>query len=436
MKDLSPRPGDLDPIETASRDEINALQVKRLKWSLKHAYDNVPFYKASFDAAGVHPDDLTSLSDLAKFPFTVKQDLRDNYPFGMFAVPRDQLRRVHASSGTTGQPTVVGYTEGDLGVWGNVVGRSLRAAGLRPGDMLHNAYGYGLFTGGLGIHLGADSLGLSTVPVSGGMTERQVRLIRDFAPKGITVTPSYALSILDEYASLGLDPQESSLQVGIFGAEPWTNAMRKEIEQAFDMHAVDIYGLSEVMGPGVSMECVESKDGLHIWEDHFFPEIIHPETGEPVADGETGELVFTSLTKEAFPIVRYRTRDLTRLLPGTARSMRRMEKVTGRSDDMIILRGVNVFPTQIEEQLMNVHGLAPHFQVVLSRPDRLDELKIMVEATEGFSGNEDRVHAAADLKNRIKRNVGVSVKVDVADPGGVERSQGKAVRIIDNRPKS
>ena len=436
MKDLTPKPADLDPIEIASRDEITALQVDRLKWSLRHAYDNVPFYKASFDAAGVHPDDLTSLSDLAKFPFTVKQDLRDNYPFGMFAVPRDQLRRVHASSGTTGQPTVVGYTEGDLGVWGNVVGRSLRAAGLRPGDMLHNAYGYGLFTGGLGIHLGADSLGLSTVPVSGGMTERQVRLIRDFAPKGITVTPSYALSILDEYASLGLDPQESSLQVGIFGAEPWTNAMRKEIEQAFDMHAVDIYGLSEVMGPGVSMECVESKDGLHIWEDHFFPEIIHPETGEPVADGETGELVFTSLTKEAFPIVRYRTRDLTRLLPGTARSMRRMEKVTGRSDDMIILRGVNVFPTQIEEQLMNVHGLAPHFQVVLSRPDRLDELKIMVEATEGFSGNEDRVHAAADLKNRIKRNVGVSVKVDVADPGGVERSQGKAVRIIDNRPKS
>ena len=436
MKDLTPKPADLDPIEIASRDEITALQVDRLKWSLRHAYDNVPFYKASFDAAGVHPDDLTSLSDLARFPFTVKQDLRDNYPFGMFAVPRDQLRRVHASSGTTGQPTVVGYTEGDLGVWGNVVGRSLRAAGLRPGDMLHNAYGYGLFTGGLGIHLGADSLGLSTVPVSGGMTERQVRLIRDFAPKGITVTPSYALSILDEYASLGLDPQESSLQVGIFGAEPWTNAMRKETEQAFDMHAVDIYGLSEVMGPGVSMECVESKDGLHIWEDHFFPEIIHPETGEPVADGETGELVFTSLTKEAFPIVRYRTRDLTRLLPGTARSMRRMEKVTGRSDDMIILRGVNVFPTQIEEQLMNVHGLAPHFQVVLSRPDRLDELKIMVEATEGFSGNEDRVHAAADLKNRIKRNVGVSVKVDVADPGGVERSQGKAVRIIDNRPKS
>ncbi|MEO9779244.1 MAG: phenylacetate--CoA ligase PaaK [Sedimentitalea sp.] len=436
MKDLSPRPGDLDPIETASRDEITALQVKRLKWSLRHAYDNVPFYKASFDAAGVHPDDLNTMQDLAKFPFTVKQDLRDNYPFNMFAVPRDKLRRVHASSGTTGQPTVVGYTQGDLDVWGEVVGRSLRAAGLRTGDMLHNAYGYGLFTGGLGIHLGADALGLSTVPVSGGMTERQVRLIHDFAPKGITVTPSYALSILDEFAAANIDPRESSLEVGIFGAEPWTNAMRQEIEAAFDMHAVDIYGLSEVMGPGVSMECVETKDGLHIWEDHFYPEIINPETGELVADGEQGELVFTSLTKEAFPIIRYRTRDLTRLLPGTARSMRRMEKVTGRSDDMIILRGVNVFPTQIEEQLMTVHGLAPHFQIVLSRPDRMDELLVQVEAIEGFTSNEDRVHAGADLKGKVKRNVGVTIKVDVAEPGGVARSQGKAVRIVDNRPKT
>ncbi|WP_424985724.1 phenylacetate--CoA ligase PaaK [Microbulbifer sp. S227A] len=436
MKDLSPRPGDLEAIETASRDEISALQVKRLKWALGHAYDNVPFYKASFDAAGVHPDDLTTLADLARFPFTVKQDLRDNYPFNMFAVPREKLRRVHASSGTTGQPTVVGYTQGDLEVWGQVVARSLRAAGLRAGDMLHNAYGYGLFTGGLGVHLGADALGLSTVPVSGGMTERQVRLIRDFQPKGITVTPSYALSILDEFNATGLDPRDSSLQVGVFGAEPWTNAMRLEIEAAFDMHAVDIYGLSEVMGPGVSMECVETKDGLHIWEDHFYPEIINPETGEPVADGEQGELVFTSLTKEAFPIIRYRTRDLTRLLPGTARSMRRMEKVTGRSDDMIILRGVNVFPTQIEEQLMTVHGLAPHFQIVLSRPDRMDEMLVQVEAIAGFSSNEERVHAAADLKGKVKRNVGVSIKVDVADPGGVARSQGKAVRIIDNRPKS
>jgi phenylacetate-CoA ligase len=436
MKDLTPNRQDLDPIEIASRDEIAALQLDRMKWSLRHAYDNVPFYKASFDAAGVHPDDLKSLSDLSKFPFTVKQDLRDNYPFNMFAVPREQLRRIHASSGTTGQPTVVGYTQGDLDVWGQVVARSLRAAGLRPGDILHNAYGYGLFTGGLGIHLGADALGLATVPVSGGMTERQVRLIRDFQPKGMTVTPSYALSILDEFANVGVDPRESSLQVGIFGAEPWTNAMRLEIENAFDMHAVDIYGLSEVMGPGVSMECVETKDGLHIWEDHFFPEIINPETGEPVAEGEQGELVFTSLTKEAFPIIRYRTRDLTRLLPGTARTMRRMEKVTGRSDDMIILRGVNVFPTQIEEQLMTVHGLAPHFQIELSRPGRLDVMTIVTEAAEGFNSDADRVHAAADLSNKIKRNVGVSAKVQVSEPGSVARSEGKAVRIIDNRPKS
>ncbi len=436
MKDLTPRPSDLDPIEIASRDEITALQVKRLKWSLNHAYDNVPFYKASFDAAGVHPDDLKTMSDLAKFPFTVKQDLRDNYPFNMFAVPRDQLRRIHASSGTTGQPTVVGYTENDLKIWGSVVARSLRAAGLRPGDMLHNAYGYGLFTGGLGIHLGADALGLSTVPVSGGMTERQVRLINDFNPNGITVTPSYALSILDEFAAEGLDPRDCSLDVGIFGAEPWTNAMRLEIEQAFDMHAVDIYGLSEVMGPGVANECVETKDGLHIWEDHFYPEIVNPETGELVADGEEGELVFTSLTKEAFPIIRYRTRDLTRLLPGTARSMRRMEKVTGRSDDMIILRGVNVFPTQIEEQLMTVHGLAPHFQIELSRPDRMDQMLVMTEAAAGFASDEQRKQAAGDLAARVKRTVGISIRVTVADPGGVARSQGKAVRIVDNRPKS
>lgn len=436
MKDLTPRPQDLDPIEIASRDEITALQVERLKWSLNHAYSNVAYYKNSFDAAGVHPDDLRTLSDLAKFPFTVKQDLRDNYPFNMFAVPREQLRRVHASSGTTGQPTVVGYTENDLKIWGSVVARSLRAAGLRPGDMLHNAYGYGLFTGGLGIHLGADALGLSTVPVSGGMTERQVRLIHDFKPNGITVTPSYALSILDEFAAEGLDPRDCSLDVGIFGAEPWTNAMRLEIEQAFDMHAVDIYGLSEVMGPGVANECVETKDGLHIWEDHFYPEIVNPETGELVADGEEGELVFTSLTKEAFPIVRYRTRDLTRLLPGTARSMRRMEKITGRSDDMIILRGVNVFPTQIEEQLMTVPGLAPHFQIELSRPDRMDQMRVFTEAAEGFGSEEQRAQAAADLQARVKRTVGVSIRVDVADPGGVARSQGKAVRIIDNRPKS
>jgi phenylacetate-CoA ligase len=433
MKDLTPAKASLDPIEIASRDEITSLQLDRLKWSLRHAYDNVPHYTAAFDAAGVHPDDLKSLSDLAKFPFTVKQDLRANYPFGMFAVPRDQVARIHASSGTTGQPTVVGYTENDLKNWGNVVARSLRAAGLQKGDLLHNAYGYGLFTGGLGIHLGSDALGLTTVPISGGMTQRQVRLIEDFQPKGITVTPSYALSILDEYAAQGIDPKDSSLQVGIFGAEPWTNAMRREIEDAFDMHAVDIYGLSEVMGPGVSQECVETKDGLHIWEDHFFPEIINPETGAPVADGEMGELVFTSLTKEAFPIIRYRTRDLTRLLPGTARSMRRMEKVTGRSDDMIILRGVNVFPTQIEEQLMTVKGLAPHFQIELTKPDRMDQMAILTEASEGFADDAARAQSAADLATKIKASVGISTTVQVADPGGVERSQGKAVRIVDKR---
>ncbi|MEE4347746.1 MAG: phenylacetate--CoA ligase PaaK, partial [Paracoccaceae bacterium] len=385
MEDLSPKPGDLEPIETASRDEIAALQLTRMQWSLRHAYDNVPHYRAAFDAAGVHPDDLKSLSDLARFPFTTKGDLRANYPFGMFAVPREQVVRVHASSGTTGQPTVVGYTRGDLDVWGTVVARSLRAAGLRQGHILHNAYGYGLFTGGLGIHLGSEKLGLTTVPVSGGMTPRQVRLIEDFRADGITVTPSYALSILDEYAKQGLDPRKSPLKVGIFGAEPWTNAMRREIEDAFDMHAVDIYGLSEVIGPGVANECVETKDGLHIWEDHFYPEVINPETGEVLPDGELGELVFTSLTKEAFPIVRYRTRDLTRLMPGTARSMRRMEKITGRSDDMIILRGVNVFPTQIEEVLMQVRDLAPHFQIELHRKGRMDAMRVLCEACEGVS---------------------------------------------------
>ncbi|MBM1689697.1 phenylacetate--CoA ligase PaaK [Sulfitobacter geojensis] len=435
MKDLTPARDTLDAIEIASRDEIAALQLKRMKWSLRHAYDNVPFYKKSFDDAGVHPDDLHDLSDLAKFPFTVKTDLRDNYPFKMFAVPREQVARIHASSGTTGQPTVVGYTQSDLDNWGSVVARSLRAAGLQRGDMLHNAYGYGLFTGGLGIHLGADALGLSTYPISGGMTPRQVRLIDDFKPKGITVTPSYSLSILDEFAAQGLDPRDSSLEVGIFGAEPWTNAMRHEIEQAFDMHAVDIYGLSEVMGPGVSMECVETKDGLHIWEDHFYPEIINPETGEPVAEGEQGELVFTSLTKEAFPIIRYRTRDLTRLLPGTARSMRRMEKVTGRSDDMIILRGVNVFPTQIEEALMATKGLAPHFQIELSRPDRMDQMRVLCECADASVSAEMRETAAKAMSAHIKQTVGISVKIEVADVGGVARSEGKAVRIVDNRPK-
>jgi phenylacetate-CoA ligase len=436
MKDLTPPKSSLDPIEIASRDEIEALQLERLKWSLRHAYDNVPFYKTSFDAAGIHPDDLKSLSDLSKFPFTVKTDLRANYPFGMFAVPRDQLARIHASSGTTGQPTVVGYTQNDLDIWGSVVARSLRASGLKRGDMLHNAYGYGLFTGGLGIHLGADALGLSIVPISGGMTPRQVRLINDFKPNGITVTPSYALSILDEFAAQGLDPRDCSLDVGIFGAEPWTNAMRHEIEQAFDMHAVDIYGLSEIMGPGVANECIETKDGLHIWEDHFYPEIINPETGEVVAEGEQGELVFTSLTKEAFPIIRYRTRDLTRLLAGTARSMRRMEKVTGRSDDMIILRGVNVFPTQIEEALMACPGLAPHFQIELSCPGRMDQMQVMTEASDTAMGPEDRANAGRELAAAIKQSIGISVKIDVKDVGGVARSEGKAVRIVDNRPKT
>ena len=359
MEDLPPKTGDLEAIETASRDEISALQLERLKWSLRHAFENSPFYKTHFEKRGIHPDELKTLRDLAKFPFTVKQDLRDTYPFGMFAVPQDQVRRIHASSGTTGKPTVVGYTENDLKMWGAMVARSIRAAGGRPGDMVHNAYGYGLFTGGLGAHFGAEQMGCTVVPISGGMTERQVTLINDFKPKIIMVTPSYMLSILEEFRNQGLDPRECSLKVGIFGAEPWTNAMRQEIEQAFDMHAVDIYGLSEVLGPGVACECVETKDGLHLWEDHFYPEIIDPETGEALPDGETGELVFTSLTKEALPIIRYRTRDLTRLLPGTARSMRRIEKITGRSDDMIILRGVNIFPTQVEEQILRCGGLAP-----------------------------------------------------------------------------
>ena len=424
MKDLSPKPGDLSAIETASRDEIEALQLERMRWSLTHAYTNVPHYKQSFDAAGVHPDDLKSLADLARFPFTVKTDLRSNYPFGLFAVPRSQINRIHASSGTTGQPTVVGYTKADLAMWDEVMERSLRASGLRAGDLLHNAYGYGLFTGGLGVHGGAEKMGLTVVPVSGGMTERQVRLIEDFQATGITVTPSYMLSILDEYRRQGLDPRKSPLQVGIFGAEPWTNAMREEVEQSFDMHAVDIYGLSEVMGPGVSCECVESKDGLHIWEDHFYPEIIDPETGAVLPDGALGELVFTSLSKEAFPIIRYRTRDLTRLLPGTARSMRRMEKVTGRSDDMMILRGVNVFPTQIEEQLMKVPQLAAHFQIELVKKGPMDHMIVHVEG-DGAAGET--------LAALIKANIGITAEVRAGAENSVARSQGKAVRVIDNR---
>ena len=435
MQDIAPKREELDPIEVASRDEIEGLQLERLKWSLAHAYNNVPHYKKSFDDAGVHPDDLKTLSDISKFPFTVKSDLRANYPFGMFAVPQDQVARIHASSGTTGQPTVVGYTKSDLKNWGSLIGRSMRAAGLRPGDTLHNAYGYGLFTGGLGVHGGAEDYGLRVVPVSGGMTVRQVTLINDFKPDGITVTPSYALSILDGFRNAGLDPRDCSLKVGIFGAEPWTNAMRSEIEDAFDMHAVDIYGLSEVMGPGVASECVETKDGPTIWEDHFLAEIINPETGEQVADGEEGELVFTSLTKEAFPIIRYRTRDLTRLLPGTARSMRRMAKITGRSDDMIILRGVNVFPSQVEEQLLKIDALSPHYQVVLEQSGRMDTMVVQTEAASASESMETREAGAAQLAKLMKDVVGITVRVNVAEPGTMERSEGKAKRVVDLRPK-
>ncbi|MDX5593544.1 phenylacetate--CoA ligase PaaK [Pseudovibrio sp. SPO723] len=433
MLDLSPRPGDLEPIETASRDEIASVQLERLKWSLAHAYNNSPFYRKSFNDAGVHPEDLLQLSDLAKFPFTVKSDLRENYPFGMFSVPKEKLARVHASSGTTGRPTVVGYTRKDIDTWASVVARSIRASGGRAGDMVHVAYGYGLFTGGLGAHYGAEALGCTVVPVSGGMTERQVTLMQDFRPDIIMVTPSYMLSILDEFRHAGIDPRESSMKVGIFGAEPWTNAMRKEIEDAFDMHAVDIYGLSEVMGPGVANECVETKDGLHIWEDHFYPEVIDPETGQVLPDGEKGELVFTSLTKEAFPIIRYRTRDLTRLLPGTARSMRRMEKVTGRSDDMMIVRGVNVFPTQIEEQVLKCSGLSPHYRIELVRDGRMDTMIVFCEALPDSAGAEAREQSVRELGHHVKSVIGISVKVRVLDPGAMERSVGKAKRVDDKR---
>ncbi len=436
MEDLIPEKSSLDPIEIASRDEIASLQLQRLKQTLRHVYDNVQHYWKAFDDAGVHPDDLTSLEDLAKFPFTAKQDLRAHYPFGMFAVPREQIVRIHASSGTTGKPTVVGYTANDIDIWADVCARSIRAAGGRPGDIAHNSYGYGLFTGGLGAHYGAERLGCTVIPVSGGMTERQVQLIGDFKPRIIMVTPSYMLALLDEFKAQGVDPRESSLRIGLFGAEPWTNAMRAEIEAAFDMHAVDIYGLSEVIGPGVSCECVETKDGLHIWEDHFYPEIIDPATGEVLPDGEMGELVFTSLTKEAFPVIRYRTRDLTRLLPGTARTMRRMEKVTGRSDDMMIVRGVNVFPTQIEEQILKCPGLAPHYVIELTRRDRMDELTVAVEARETSADEDSRQAQAQLLGEHIKGSIGISARIVVSDPGSVTRSQGKAVRVIDNRPRA
>ena len=433
MEDLGARPADLEPIEKASRDEIAALQTKRLAWSLRHAYDNVPEHRRNFDAAGAHPDDFKTIADLAKFPFTAKSTLRDNYPFGMFAVPMDKISRIHGSSGTTGKPTVVGYTRNDIDMWSSVMARSMRAAGVRPGMKVHVAYGYGLFTGGLGAHYGAEALGCTVIPMSGGMTERQVQLMQDFQPDVIMVTPSYMLAIIDEFRAQGLDPRASSLKVGMFGAEPWTNAMRQEIEQAFDMHAVDIYGLSEVIGPGVAMECVETKDGLHIWEDHFYPEIIDPQTGEVVPDGQIGELVFTSLTKEGMPVIRYRTRDLTRLLPGTARSMRRMEKVTGRSDDMMIVRGVNVFPTQIEELLLKVETLTPHYQIMLTRDGRMDQMEISVEIKPEADFPETRDAAGKKLARLVKDTIGISARIDVRRPSLVERSSGKARRVIDNR---
>jgi phenylacetate-CoA ligase len=423
---------DLDPIETASVDELRALQLERLRWALRHAYDKVGHYRRSFDAVGVHPDDCRGLADLARFPFTAKADLRANYPFGMFAVPREQVVRVHASSGTTGRPTVVGYTKDDIDVWATVMARSIRAAGGRPGHVLHNAYGYGLFTGGLGAHYGAEKLGCTVVPVSGGMTDRQVMLIRDFRPDVIMVTPSYMLALVDEMERQGLDPRECSLRFGIFGAEPWTNEMRREIEARLDIDATDIYGLSEVIGPGVAQECVETKDGLHVWEDHFYPEVIDPASGEVLPDGDRGELVFTSLTKQAMPVIRYRTGDLTRLLPGTARTMRRMEKVTGRTDDMIILRGVNLFPTQVEELILRVPALSPHFQIRLSRSGRMDEMTVYVERRADASA-DDAATAQARLKGLVKNTIGVSADVVVKEPEAIERSSGKMRRIIDDR---
>ena len=434
MKDLTPKRQDLEPIEVASIDEIKALQLDRLKWSINHAYTNVAFYKKKYDEIGIHPSDLKHLEDIKLFPFTTKEDLRKNYPFDMFAYKLKDIARIHASSGTTGKPTVVAYTKNDLEMWEHLIERCLRASGMKKGDMLHNAYGYGLFTGGLGLHGGAEKMGLTVIPVSGGMTARQVQLINDFKPKGITVTPSYILSILDEFRAQGLDPKKSSLEVGIFGAEPWTNSMRSEIESQFDMHAVDIYGLSEVLGPGVANECVESKDGLHVWEDYFYPEIINVETSDVLEDGEKGELVFSSLCKEAFPIIRYRTKDLTKLMKGTARSMRRMEKITGRSDDMMIIRGVNIFPTQIEEQLLKIDSLSPHFQIKLIKDGRMDKMIVYTEHYESEDAEQSYVeNLAANLKKRVKDIVGLSIEVDVGKKGSVPRSEGKAVRVIDER---
>ncbi len=434
MRDLTPKKKELEPIEIASIDEIKALQLVRLKWSVDHAYNNVAFYKKKYDEIGIHPSDLKHLEDIKLFPFTTKEDLRKNYPFDMFANKLRDIARIHASSGTTGKPTVVAYTKNDLEMWEHLIERCLRASGMKKGDMLHNAYGYGLFTGGLGLHGGAEKMGLTVIPVSGGMTARQVQLINDFKPKGITVTPSYILSILDEFRAQGLDPKKSSLEVGIFGAEPWTNSMRSEIESQFDMHAVDIYGLSEVLGPGVANECVESKDGLHVWEDYFYPEIINVETENVLEDGEKGELVFSSLCKEAFPIIRYRTKDLTRLMRGTARSMRRMEKITGRSDDMMIIRGVNIFPTQIEEQLLKIDSLSPHFQIKLIKDGRMDKMIVYTEHYKSEDVEQSYVeNLSANLKKRVKDIMGLSIEVDIGKKGSVPRSEGKAVRVIDER---
>ncbi|TCK39396.1 phenylacetate-CoA ligase [Paraburkholderia sp. BL8N3] len=432
-----PKPEELEPIERASRDELAALQLKRLKWSLRHAYENVPHYRRAFDAAGVHPEDLRQLSDLARFPTTSKTDLRDNYPFGLFAVPKDKVVRVHASSGTTGKPTVVGYTAGDIDTWAHVTARSIRAAGGRPGDTLHNAFGYGLFTGGLGIHYGAERLGCMVVPMSGGQTEKQVQLIRDFEPSIIMVTPSYMLNLIDEMARQGMDPAQSSLKVGIFGAEPWSQGMRAEIERRAGIEAVDIYGLSEMMGPGVACECIESRDGPTIWEDHFYPEIIDPVTGEVLPDGSEGELVFTSLSKEAMPMIRYRTRDLTSLLPPGARSMRRLAKITGRSDDMLIIRGVNVFPSQVEELILAIPRLSGQYQLTVSREGHMDSLSVSVEARSEICASltdSDRQQLARELQHRVKTIVGVTTAVNVVNAGAImTTATGKAKRVVDLR---
>ncbi len=431
QQELEPRTRD---IESASIDELRAVQLERMRTSLIHTYENVPHYRKKFDEHGVHPSDLSSLDDLAKFPFTVKQDLRDNYPFNMFAVPQEEIVRIHASSGTTGQPTVVGYTQNDIDMWADVVARSIRAAGGHRGDKVHVAYGYGLFTGGLGAHYGAERLGCTVIPMSGGQTEKQVQLIRDFSPDIIMVTPSYMLNIADEMERQDMNPHELPLRVGIFGAEPWTGTMRTELEQRLGIKALDIYGLSEVIGPGVGMECLETQDGPTIWEDHFYPEIINPETGEVLPDGEYGELVFTSLSKEALPIIRYRTRDLTRLLPGTARPMRRIDKITGRSDDMLIIRGVNVFPTQIEEQILRVPALSPHYEIHVSRDGNLDNVMIRTELAPSASASDSQ-GIIRELQHHIKSIIGISTRVEIAEQGSIPRSEGKAKRVFDERPK-